>query len=123
MNFAPDHLDRYSSVREYRNAKLRIFENQTRDDVAVINSAETLGKLQARTITFSAYDDQADFRLTEGIIVHRDTPVLRLTQTKLRGSHNIENLMATLAAGHARGLSFEEMVLNVEGADPRTLCG
>jgi UDP-N-acetylmuramoylalanine--D-glutamate ligase len=36
--------------------------------------------------------------------------VLRLTQTKLRGSHNIENLMATLAAGHARGLSFEQMV-------------
>ncbi len=29
--------------------------------------------------------------------------------TKLRGSHNIENLMATLAAGMARGLSFEKM--------------
>src|SRR2546421_6937815 len=25
LNFAPDHLDRYSSVSEYRNAKLRIF--------------------------------------------------------------------------------------------------
>ena len=37
-------------------------------------------------------------------------PVLRLADTKLRGSHNIENLMATLAAGRARGLSFEQMV-------------
>jgi len=119
LNFAPDHLDRYSSVREYRNAKLRIFENQTRDDVAVVNSVETLGKIRARTITFSAYDDQADFRLTEGIIVHHDTPVLRLTQTKLRGSHNIENLMATLAAGHARGLSFEEMVPPLSQYEPQ----
>jgi len=29
LNFAPDHLDRYRSVAEYRAAKLRIFENQT----------------------------------------------------------------------------------------------
>jgi UDP-N-acetylmuramoylalanine--D-glutamate ligase len=36
--------------------------------------------------------------------------VLRLVDTKLRGLHNIENLMATLAAGTARGLSFTEMV-------------
>jgi UDP-N-acetylmuramoylalanine--D-glutamate ligase len=119
LNFAPDHLDRYPSVSEYRTAKLRVFENQTADDVAVVNAAENLGKLRARKITFSAYDDQADFRLTEGVIVHRDTPVLRLTQTKLRGSHNIENLMATLAAGHARGLSFEEMVPPLSRYEPQ----
>src|SRR2546421_7421660 len=34
LNFAPDHLDRYRSVAEYRSAKLRLFENQTADDVA-----------------------------------------------------------------------------------------
>jgi len=110
LNFAPDHLDRYSSVAEYRNAKLRIFENQDDKDVAIVNAAEQLGKLRARKVTFSAYDDAADFRLTEGEIVYRDTPVLRLSEAKLRGSHNIENLMATLAAGHARGLAFSDMV-------------
>ena len=63
-----------------------------------------------RKITFSAYTDRADFRLAEGAIVYQNQIVLRLAETKLRGSHNIENLMATLAAGLARGLSFEEMV-------------
>jgi len=29
LNFAPDHLDRYRSVADYRAAKLRIFDNQT----------------------------------------------------------------------------------------------
>jgi len=110
LNFAPDHLDRYASVAEYRKAKLRIFENQDAQDVAVVNAAEQLGNLRARMVTFSAYDDGADFRLTEGEIVYQDTPVLRLAEAKLRGSHNIENLMATLAAGHARGLSFSDMV-------------
>jgi UDP-N-acetylmuramoylalanine--D-glutamate ligase len=119
LNFAPDHLDRYPSVSEYRTAKLRIFENQTDQDVAIVNAAENPGKLRARQITFSAYDDQADFRLTEGTICYRETPVLRMTETKLRGSHNIENLMATLAAGHARGLSFADMVPPLSRYEPQ----
>ncbi len=40
LNFAPDHLDRYASVAEYRAAKLRIFDYQTADDVAVVNAIE-----------------------------------------------------------------------------------
>ena len=110
LNFAPDHLDRYRSVADYRAAKLRIFENQTGDDIAVVNAIEKISGIRARTITFSAYTNQADFRLSEGTIMYDGQAVLRLSETKLRGLHNIENLMATLAAGMARGLSFPEMV-------------
>ena len=119
LNFAPDHLDRYASVAEYRAAKLRIFENQTDDDVAVVNAVESLPQLRARKITFSAYADRADFRLAEGSIVYENKPVMRLSDTKLRGSHNIENLMATLAAGMARGLSFAEMVPSLSTYQPQ----
>jgi UDP-N-acetylmuramoylalanine--D-glutamate ligase len=119
LNFAPDHLDRYRSVAEYRAAKLRIFENQTADDVAVVNASETLPKLAARTVTFSAYADHADFRLEGGSIVYQNAPVLRMAETKLRGSHNIENLMATLAVGLARGLSFEQMLPPLCAYEPR----
>jgi UDP-N-acetylmuramoylalanine--D-glutamate ligase len=110
LNFAPDHLDRYRSVAEYRAAKLRIFDYQTSDDVAVLNAGESLPKIAARPVTFSAYTDRADFRLEGGSIVYENRPVLRMADTKLRGSHNIENIMATLAVGLARGLTFEQMV-------------
>ena len=70
-------------------------------------------------MTFSAYTDRADFRLAEGFIVYENRPVLRLAETKLRGSHNIENLMATLAAGMARGLPFEKMVSPLCAYEPR----
>src|SRR6202011_4365561 len=110
---------RYRSVAEYRSAKLRIFENQTPEDVAVINAAESLPEVRARKITFSAYTDRADFRLAEGSIVNDNRVVLRLAETRLRGSHNIENLMATLAAGRARGLSFEQMVPPLSAYEPR----
>jgi len=119
LNFAPDHLDRYRSVADYRAAKLRIFKNQTEDDVAIVNASETLPKIRPRQITFSAYADRADFRLAEGAIVYQNQIVLRLAETKLRGSHNIENLMATLAAGVARGLSFQQMVPPLCAYEPR----
>ena len=119
LNFAPDHLDRYRSVAEYRAAKLRIFENQTADGVAIVNAGETLPKIAARTVTFSAYTDQADFRLEGGSIVYQNAPVLRMAETKLRGSHNIENIMATLAVGLARGLSFERMLPPLCAYEPR----
>ena len=110
LNFAPDHLDRYPSIREYREAKLRIFENQTAQDTAVINVAENIPGLQARVTTFSAWTNDGDFSLGDGWIVYRGQPVLDLAKAQLRGPHNAENMMAALAVGRARGLRFEEMV-------------
>ena len=119
LNFAPDHLDRYRSVEEYRLAKLRIFENQTEDDIAVVNATENLPNIRPRKITFSAYTNKADFRLSEGAIVYQNEPVLHLSETKLRGAHNIENLMATLGAGMVRGLSFEKMAPSLCAYQPQ----
>ena len=119
LNFAPDHLDRYRSVAEYRAAKLRIFENQTNADVAVVNAIEKIPDIRSRTITFSAYANGGDFRVSEGAILYHDESVLRLADTKLRGLHNIENLMATLAVGMARGLSFGQMVPPLSAYEPR----
>jgi UDP-N-acetylmuramoylalanine--D-glutamate ligase len=119
LNFAPDHLDRYRSVADYRSAKLRIFENQTEQDVAVVNAAEALPNIRPHRITFSAYSNRADFRLSDGAIIYENQPVLRLSDTKLPGLHNVENLMATLAVGVARGLSFEQMVTALGDYEPR----
>ena len=119
LNFAPDHLDRYRSVAEYRAAKLRIFENQTEDDVAVANALESLPGVRPRKITFSAYTDKSDFRLSEGAIVYQNEPVLHLADMKLRGSHNVENIMAALAAGMARGLAFKDMAPALCAYQPR----
>jgi UDP-N-acetylmuramoylalanine--D-glutamate ligase len=119
LNFAPDHLDRYRSVAEYRAAKLRIFENQTEADVAVVNATEKIPNIRPHTITFSAYANGGDFRVAEGAILYRDELVFRLADIKLRGLHNIENLMATLAVGMARGLSFGQMVPPLSAYEPR----
>ena len=110
LGFAPDHLDRYHSMEEYYAAKIRIFENQTEDDWAIVNYRDKLPPLKAKKITFSAYVPDGDFSLRDGAIHYRGERVLAMADTNLRGSHNAENLMATLGVGLVRGLSFAEMV-------------
>ncbi len=109
LGFAADHLDRYKSMQEYYSAKIRIFENQTEEDWAIVNFRDKLPPLKARRLTFSAYVEGADFELRDGVIRFRGEPVLALADTKLRGVHNAENLMAALGVGFVRGLSFSEM--------------
>ncbi len=58
LNIAPDHLDRYGGLEEYRKAKFRIFENQTPDDRLILNFDDPLlrdlkGQTGANQLFFS----------------------------------------------------------------------
>jgi len=109
LNLSPNHLDRYRDLAEYRNAKLRIFENQTAEDFAVVNARESLPPLAARRITFSAYTDEADFTLRGSVIQYQGQPVLDQSTIRLQGIHNAENLMAAFGAGVALGVDLDRM--------------
>ena len=109
MNFAPDHLDRHPTLEAYRAAKLRIFENQTSGDTAVLNGAEEYPALKAGRVTFSAWSPDTDFTYKNGGIHSRGEPVVDMAQTNLRGLHNAENIMAAAAACHAWGVPFSAM--------------
>lgn len=113
LNFSPNHLDRYRDVEEYRAAKLRIFEQQTSEDFAVINARESLPPLAAKKITFSAYTNDADFTLRNGIIHYRGEPILDQNKTRLPGIHNAENLMAALGSGLALNVDLDRMIAAV----------
>jgi UDP-N-acetylmuramoylalanine--D-glutamate ligase len=118
LGFAPDHLDRYPDMDAYLAAKLRIFENQTAEDWAVVNFRDKLPALKARRITFSAYARGGDFDLRDGVIHHHGEPVLTMRDTHLIGSHNAENVMAALGVGLALGLTFEAMRQPLCGYQP-----
>ncbi len=109
LNFAADHLDRYSSMEEYHEAKLHVFDRQTGEDFAVVRSGEKLPRLVAQTRTFSGTERTADFTLQNGAICHDGRELLRMEETHLRGVHNAENLMAALGVGLVLGLSPERM--------------
>ncbi|QTN31894.1 UDP-N-acetylmuramoyl-L-alanine--D-glutamate ligase [Akkermansiaceae bacterium] len=105
LNFAPDHMDRYPTVEAYKNAKLRIFDNQTAEDAVVMRHGEELGKLLPRVITFSTETRDADF-FSDGVTISQGGRILLdlEAETSLRGLHNAENAMAAMAACMAYGI-------------------
>jgi len=128
MNITPDHLDRYAGMPEYIRAKGRLFENQQAFDWTVIQ-AEALPLLRAQKIsipskivTFSATDKTAEIYLERGLILSRMPdwagPLLNMDQCQLRGPHNAENLMATLAVGRILRIPLERMVETLQTYSP-----
>lgn len=109
LNLTPNHLDRYPSMKEYRDAKLRIFMNQRADDLAVVPHSEDLPELKARRVTFSVTDPAADLTLEVGKILHGGKLLIDLGATRLRGLHNAANLMAAFGAGIALGADLSKM--------------
>jgi len=89
LNLEPDHLDRHGSFEAYRDAKLRIFENQTESDTAVV-PRDLDHEVRARRVEFAA-----------------DDPLP--AEPSLRGMHNRENAAAAVAAARAAGAAEEEI--------------
>lgn len=118
LNFAPDHLDRYPGMREYFDAKARIFENVTSDDVAIVRAGESVSSGKARRWTFSAYGEEADFTYAGGKFYHHGREIGSAAGLKLRGKHNMENVLAALMTGRVFGLEFSAMLKAMESYEP-----
>jgi UDP-N-acetylmuramoylalanine--D-glutamate ligase len=109
LNITPDHLDRHSTFEAYVDAKARIFENQTGEDFAVLNADDPTcvglaSRTKARKIWFSrAKEVEIGAWLRGGQIVFRDDgqerEIMPVSEIKLKGAHNLENVLAAVCAG------------------------
>ena len=96
LNFAPDHMDRYKSVEEYLAAKLQIFKNTDQETPVISRQGNDLGTFSGKLVTFST-DLPADWIYHDGDIMSPNEKFIALDETRLRGLHNAENLMAACA--------------------------
>ena len=118
LNFDADHMDRYTCLEDYKKAKLRIFENQTNEEFAIVRKGEDVGELRATTYTFTTESADSDFTLTNGWICFNDEPLLELEETRLRGLHNAENAMAAIGACMKVGVAKEKIAPALKGFAP-----
>lgn len=117
LNISEDHLDRYGSYQDYINAKLRIFENQTAEDYAILNMDDPLVWQYSRSLKARIFPFSRRYELDEGVfckdgeIIYRHEGLEARFPTagfRLKGVHNIENIMAALAASLLLGCRPEE---------------
>jgi UDP-N-acetylmuramoylalanine--D-glutamate ligase len=118
LNFAPDHLDRYPSVGEYFSAKARIFENMTASDTAIIRAGESVLSGAARRLTFSASGAAADGTYSNGQFFIDGQQIGDASSIRLRGRHNMENILAAMMACCVFGLPYPEMLSAVSSYVP-----
>src|SRR6478672_12441273 len=113
LNITPDHLDRHRTFEAYTNAKARIFENQQPDDFAVLNAddptcAGLAGRTRAQVFWFSRKEEvkQGSY-VRDGRILFRDAEsqreIMLASEIPLKGSHNIENVLAAVCVGALMG--------------------
>jgi UDP-N-acetylmuramoylalanine--D-glutamate ligase len=108
-----DHLDRYPSFADYCRAKERIFAAQTQDDIAILNRDDPRvwalrDRFKARVVSFG-FDEVTDgIFAAPGEIVWRagaNEERFPIQNAKIQGVHNVENMMAAIAASKSAGVS------------------
>ena len=107
-NLAPNHLDMHKDMAEYVAAKENIFRHQRPGDIAVFNAdnaitAEQSARAVGRSRLFSRRTEPADgvFLRGEDIVCRSpegERVILRTSDIKIPGVHNVENYMAAIAA-------------------------
>jgi len=114
LNIEPDHFDRHHDMKEYREAKNRITENQTSDDYFVYNSddpacREIASEMKAVAIGFGLERAPGygvwleDGYIKAGPPLREEVQVVPLRDVRLKGSHNLSNVLAAVGAALAVG--------------------
>ena len=140
LNLTPDHLDRHGSFANYAAAKARITEQQDGQDFLLLNAEDKAtqmiaahmgphGRTRAQIFWFSPLRP-----VKQGAFVHGESivwlafegakaePVMPLSEIRLRGAHNVENVLAAVAMARLAGVPAETIrpaVRDFQGVEHR----
>lgn len=120
-NITEDHLNRHHTMEEYIRVKERITENQTMEDVCVLNyedevlrafGEKLIGEQKVQVLFFSSLR-----ALQDGIYCQDGTiwlaengerePVVHTDELKILGQHNYENVMTAVGMAYYAGVPMD----------------
>ncbi len=116
LNITPDHLNRHHTMECYIETKARIAQNQTKDEICVLNYEDPLLRDIADTIPADIFWFSSKQPLQRGIwlegedIIYCDTEKIKICtihDMQLLGVHNYENVMAAVAIAMHAGVPVE----------------
>lgn len=133
LNITPDHLNRHHTMENYCECKYNIFSNQEENGYSILNLRdeyfnEAKQKVKGKLLTFSAT------QVVEcGAYVKDDTiyeningteeKICRVDELYIKGTHNVENVLAAICISVAFGVAKEtikEVLVTFKGVEHRT---
>ena len=126
-NFSPAHIDFLKSYENYKRVKSKIFQNQTIDDIAIVNAEneDVLNEtkdIKSTRLYFSSKKKVDGTYLEGNDIYYKGEYVLSRDDIKIAGMHNVENVMAATTIVKQFNVPSEvikKVVSNFKGVEHR----
>lgn len=120
LNFTENHLDRHFSLKEYFETKLKIFQNQSRKDFSVLNYDDEKVRnitTKSNTYYFSKNNKVKGVYVFNNYIYFNngktEEKVLNICDIKLKGEHNLENVLCAVLVAKLYKIKNEDIILAV----------
>lgn len=124
-NITPNHIDDHGSFENYIEAKKNILRWQKKGDYGVLNFDNNVTKKIAegfkdRAFMFSRLEklDEGCFLSGDSIVARKngkETVLLKVSDIKIPGAHNVENVLAAASAAYLFGIDPEIIKEGVSG--------
>lgn len=118
-NLSEVHLDFNGTFEKYLNTKKRIFQNHTKEDMAILNLdnqyvMDISKEIPSMKVFFSSMNQKADAYVKDQYIYVHNEPFIELSDIRVQGMHNYENIMCAILATIPFGVTKETIhrVLN-----------
>lgn len=130
LNISEDHLNRHNTMSEYIRCKYKITKNQRSTDYLILNADDELirknpPKTKAQIFYFSLNSKVTGVYLKNNSVYfydgERDEKLVSLSKIKLKGEHNISNILAAILAVYLQtgNISLLKNVSGFEGVSHR----
>lgn len=130
INITEDHINRFGSMEAYIAAKMRMFENQTEDDIAALNADDPIvmrAHTRAHVYLFSyRHEVEEGAFCRDGMIIFRsggvETEIIPASELGIIGDHNLENALCAVCLSLGMGVDLEvlrEVLRTFRGVEHR----
>ena len=119
LNLTPDHLDRHQTLANYYGAKRRLLQQQTGDQVAVLNYDDPLVREWGRDCSAQVCYFSRTQELEQGCFIRNgvftlkwgavEADICAVDEVHIFGGHNEENVLAAIGCGYFAGVPVEAM--------------
>jgi UDP-N-acetylmuramoylalanine--D-glutamate ligase len=109
LNTRPDHLNWHTSFEEYAADKLRIFEGQRSEDLALVSATDLIAQGVAEELVAETIVIGEDGTLVEGgCLYQRGRPLAEVGELSFAGLHNFENALFAATVAERLGAGLED---------------